>query len=306
MSKGIAGSDNINKGVSVRKAKFFENAAIFRCPVCMNKMEARDLNRIICLNVHFFDISMNGYINFLQRTVKTEYHEEMFRSRKTVSGTGLFDPMLRCISDMILSRIRSLGDKRIMILDAGCGEGSHLGKIISELHNKDITKVLGAGIDISKEGIIMASKTYHDIVWCVADLANLPFMDKQFDVIINILSPSNYREFTRVLKDDGILIKVIPGSSYLKELRDIFYNESGKQEYSNHNVLELYRQNFSILDVRAVKYNKIVGKDELSHIIAMTPLSWAITHEKKEQALITGISRITGDFAIIKGTKKGR
>jgi 23S rRNA (guanine745-N1)-methyltransferase len=193
-----------------------------------------------------------------------------------------------------------------MILDAGCGEGSHLGKIISELHNKDITKVLGAGIDISKEGIIMASKTYHDIVWCVADLANLPFMDKQFDVIINILSPSNYREFTRVLKDDGILIKVIPGSSYLKELRDIFYNESGKQEYSNHNVLELYRQNFSILDVRAVKYNKIVGKDELSHIIAMTPLSWAITHEKKEQALITGISRITGDFAIIKGTKKGR
>ena len=109
-----------------------------------------------------------------------------------------------------------------------------------------------------------------------------------------------------MLKDDGILIKVIPGSSYLKELRDIFYNESGKQEYSNHSVLELYRQNFSILMSRAVKYNKIVGKDELSHIIAMTPLSWAITHEKKEQALITGISRITGDFAIIKGTKKGR
>ena len=89
------------------------------------------------------------------------------------------------------------------------------------------------GIDISKEGITMASKAYFGIIWCVADLTNFPLMNEQFDVIINILSPSNYEEFARVLKDDGILIKVVPGNSYLKELRDIFYGEANKREYSN-------------------------------------------------------------------------
>src|SRR5690606_1726201 len=142
----------------------------------------------------------------------------------------------------------------------------------------------GVGVDISKEGILLASKNYFDIIWCVADLANLPFMDSQFDVILNILSPANYEEFNRTLKDDGILIKVIPGNSYLKELRDIFYDGTEKEVYSNDEVIEHCSKNLKILDIREVSYDKKIGEEELVYLINMTPLSWTVTDAKIAQA----------------------
>jgi len=306
LPKDVIASNNVNKGVSVRKAKFLENTALFRCPICKNEMGARDFKSIVCLKGHCFDIARTGYVNFLQRADKTGYDEGLFYSRNIVSESGLFDPMLRCISGMISSKVTKSSGKSAMILDAGCGEGSQLGKIINDLHSSGIGKVQGVGIDISKEGITMASKAHFGIIWCVADLTNFPLMNEQFDVIINILSPSNYEEFARVLKDDGILIKVVPGNSYLKELRDIFYGEANKREYSNQKVIDNYSRNFRVLDIQTVKYNKVVDKNELSHIIAMTPLSWTVTHEKIAQAYDAGIDRITADFTIIKGAKKGR
>lgn len=57
-------------------------------------------------------------------------------------------------------------------------------------------------------------------MWFVADLANLPIADQSVAVIMNILSPANYQEFKRVLVDDGLIIKVVPRSDYLAELRE--------------------------------------------------------------------------------------
>ena len=50
-------------------------------------------------------------------------------------------------------------------------------------------------------------------------LSNLTFENGKFDIIIDILSPSNYSEFTRVLNKGGVVIKVIPDEHYLKEIR---------------------------------------------------------------------------------------
>ncbi len=79
--------------------------------------------------------------------------------------------------------------------------------------------VLGVGLDLAKAGIVSATKQEREAIWCVADLAAAPFRNRSFDAILNILSPSNYAEFERLLSDDGIVLKVIPKSGYLKELR---------------------------------------------------------------------------------------
>src|SRR5690606_17909713 len=170
------------------------------------------------------------------KSIDTDYDREMFYSRNIVYKNGFFTPMLEDISGLIVEKLGS-GLDGANILDAGCGEGSHMGHIIDSLKSSTDSILKGVGVDISKEGIVLASKNYFDIIWCVADLANLPFMDSQFDVILNILSPANYEEFNRTLKDDGILIKVIPGNSYLKELRDIFYDGTEKEVYSNDEVI---------------------------------------------------------------------
>lgn len=195
--------------------------------------------------------------------------------------------------------------EQIKILDAGCGEGSHLADILKYLHTN--TKLefdfTAAGIDISKEGIHIASREYSDIIWCVADLAKIPFIDKQFDIILNILSPSNYSGFSRVLSDKGILIKVVPGSNYLKELRDIFYDKTDKQTYSNEKVIKHFENNFHILDIEQIEYSAEVTKANFQHLINMTPLSWGTTMENMKKALSMDISSITVDLNILIGKK---
>lgn len=293
----------MQRGVSIRKAKFKENADMFRCPICKAEVEVRNFNNMICENNHCFDIARTGYINLLRKPVKTEYDEDLFRSRNIISGSGFFDPMLEVINNLILENIESSNAEDIKILDAGCGEGSHLGHIINSLHSKIARNIQGVGVDISKEGILMASKAFFDIIWCVGDLANLPFRDDQFDVILNILSPSNYREFGRVLKGRGILIKVVPGRDYLVELRNIFYDGESKRVYSNEKIIEHYKQNFNILDKKDIRYTVTLDEDNLKHLMRMTPLSWNVTDEKIEQTLNRNIDNVTVDYTIVVGKK---
>ena len=297
---------NINQNGSIRKIKFKENSNIFRCPICEAKMNIYDFKDITCANGHCFNIARKGYINFLLKPGKKEYDIEMFHSRNRICASGFFDPVLEYIRDLIVGEIEKWDLENMKILDAGCGEGSHLGQIINSMRSKKINDLQGIGIDISKEGILIASKGYFDIVWCVADLANLPFMSKQFDVILNILSPANYGEFARTLKDDGILIKVVPGSNYLKELREAFYEGMDKQTYSNDKVIELYSKNFRILDIQEITYSRMIDKENLMHLIKMTPLSWTATDKRIKQAFNMEMKNITVDLTIIVGKKTNK
>lgn len=162
-------------------------------------------------------------------------------------------------------------------------------------------KIQGVGIDISKDGIQIAAREWGNILWCVADLARVPFRNRQFDVLLNIFSPSNYGEFTRVLKEDGILVKVIPGSRYLMELRDLFYGNTEKGTYSNERTVELFKRNFQLLDVREIVYQKAIQGDLVEHLIRMTPLSWRADDKARQKAIEMGIPQITIDVAILVG-----
>lgn len=259
---------------------------------------------MICQNNHCFDIARTGYINLLTRPVKTEYDKELFSSRNIINDSGFFGPMLEIVRDLILEHIERFDAREVKILDAGCGEGSHLGRIINGLSDKIAGNIQGVGVDISKEGILMASKIFWDIIWCVGDIANLPFADGQFDVVLNILSPSNYGEFSRVLNDNGVLIKVIPGSNYLKELRNIFYDNKDKRVYSNEKIIEHFKENFRILDRKDIHYTVKISKDNLKHLMRMTPLSWNVTDDRIEQVLNRNINSITVDYTVVVGKRQ--
>ncbi|MDF9410042.1 MAG: 23S rRNA methyltransferase A [Pelotomaculum sp. PtaB.Bin013] len=109
--------------------------------------------------------------------------------------------------------------------------------------------------------------------------------------------------FNRIIKEDGILVKVVPGNYYLKELRSAFYDKTDKQTYSNERVVELFGNNFTILDARQVLYSMAV-KENIEHLVKMTPLSWGATDEKIQEVLDIGINNITMDLTIILGKKK--
>lgn len=269
-------------------------------------MNIDELKSIVCINNHCFDISRSGYLNLLLKPSKTQYDKELFESRDITCNMGFFHPLIEEIVNIIDSAYDNIGSEDpINILDAGCGEGFHLSKIVSMLHEKRASRFHGVGIDISKDGIQIASKRYKHVIWCVADLANIPFMDKKFNVILNILSPSNYNEFDRLLSSDGILIKVVPGSDYLKELRNVYYKETDKKNYSNTRVVDRFSEKFKLIDTKNLSYKVGLRKEELKHLIKMTPLSWGVSDKVIREALNQNIDNTTADFTIMVGRCNG-
>ncbi|NLO97807.1 MAG: methyltransferase domain-containing protein [Peptococcaceae bacterium] len=276
-------------------------AAVFQCPICSEQMRLKitSSKSLICLNGHCFDISKQGYVNLLPHAGKTKYNKQLFTSRKILSENGLFDPLIQQISGLINKASPPGG--MIKILDAGCGEGSHLFRLHQELKAAGSCTVLGVGVDISKEGVQMASKNYPQLLWCVGDIANCPFQSGQFDFISNILSPSNYSEFQRLLRAEGLIFKVVPNRGYLQELRQLFFASTDKQAYNNDNTLELFRAKLDLLDVRELQYSVTLNQALIPHLVNMTPLSWGADENRKQKVLAMNSLEITIDLSILIG-----
>ena len=286
------------------KIKIGENIDLFSCPICEDSMYLHK-NSLFCSNNHCFDLSKNGYINLLRNSVQSKYDKKLFVARNIIIKSGIFNKFLKRLSEIILENINE--DKaKIRILDAGCGEGSHIAKTINYLNEKSLVELIGVGLDISKQGIYIAAREYPGIIWCVGDLTNTPFMANQFDILLNILSPANYNEFNRVLNDKGLIVKVVPGSKYLQKLRNLFYKQKDKKSYSNEQVIDLFQDNFNIILSEQILYKQKINQQNIKYLLRMTPLSWGITKEKLHEIANIGIYRITIDLNIIIGTKEER
>ncbi|WP_172370624.1 putative RNA methyltransferase [Sporosarcina jiandibaonis] len=273
-----------------------KNAHLFSCPVCGTELILIDKSRLVCTKNHSFDLSRQGYVNLTSGGHLTKYDKALFEARKTIIDSGFFNPVLDSSTNLIS---KQLEDKlEAVIIDAGCGEGSHLSTILSKLR-KNVT---GVGIDLSKEGILAAAKDHPGNIWAVADLANCPFADEQFDVILNILSPANYAEFTRLLKPDGLFLKVVPEQDYLKELRAVFYDEAGREQDADP--AARVAEHFSDVKTERITYQFPLDQELLAKLIRMTPLTWGASGEKVNEALRIGIPSITIDFTIIIATQR--
>ncbi|MCH5584259.1 methyltransferase domain-containing protein [Shimazuella sp. AN120528] len=214
--------------------------------------------------------------------------------------SGFFEPLIEEICVRIKSGPTSKNE-RMYILDAGCGEGSSLSSLREKISAPTTNDFLGIGMDISREGIDLASQDNTNLIWCIGDIANSPFEANQFHFILNILSPSNYAEFKRILTDDGRVIKVIPEKNYLHELRNLFYEHTDKQIYSNQKSLERFRDHFKLLDVKRIQYRITLNSTLIKPLIQMTPLSWRATDMQLQQLLDANSKTITVDLAILLG-----
>ncbi|MCA0757275.1 methyltransferase domain-containing protein [Paenibacillus sp. N4] len=293
------------KSKKLISAETFEvHQEIFRCPLCKKPMQVIHLQSLVCSNQHCFDIAKHGYVNLLSRGISTKYDKKIFEYRRLISKGSLFNPLDVAVSQIIMNRHSS--NEPISILDAGCGEGSHLNNIQIEINRKKPMDLLAAGIDISKEGISLAAEGYSNAIWCVADIANCPFSSQRFKFILNILSPANYSEFRRLISNKGLVIKVVPEQDYLKELREILYKGSDKQTYSNSLTISHFNKHFNILDIESIRYQADLSEQLIEPLLGMTPLSWGTSEERIEKFLQLNLKQVTMDFKILIGSVKNK
>lgn len=278
-----------------------EYKELMTCPICNSDMDVVELRSIVCKNNHMFDFAKQGYVNMLTRSVKSNYDKALFAARhEIIMKTHLYEPLHKRIMEIIGDDLEKHRKDYPAILDAGSGEGSHLTQIIDESNDS----LIGVGVDLSKEGIRMAASKYHQAIWLVADLANIPVKDSTFHVILNILSPANYKEFKRVLSDFGLILKVVPGPNYLKELREAVFGSSEKKTYTNAETVSLFKEEFPMVNIENITYTKRLEQAELRNLMQMSPLSWSIDDRSKEELWNQESFEITIDLDILVGKQR--
>lgn len=269
----------------------------FICPVCRGKLNKNE-KMYACENGHTFDISRHGYVNLLMASGKGKVHGDdkvMLRARADFLNRGFYDVLSREVSESAVSHCKNGG----RIVDAGCGEGKYTAdiKALSEKEEKDIEVV---GIDISKDALSLAARRDKDISFAVASTASMPLEAESADVIVSIFAPFFAEEFSRVLKKDGIIIRVFPLEKHLWELKGLLYDNP----YENP-IADMAEEGLLKVEERGVSYNmEFKSNGDIESLFAMTPYFYRTGDEDKKK--LSGVTRLScrAEFGIVVYKKK--
>lgn len=271
-----------------------EQLSHFACPYCQSAFVALENYSLVCERRHRFDINKKGTLHLMKQKANEDYDANLFEHRYQLAQSGFFEPLLEQVKSLIQV------DEQQLLVDIGCGEGSHLAMLA-----EDLPQVPLVGMDIAKEGIQAASLHFAGkALWLVADLAQLPFANESCTTLLNMLTPSNYQEFKRVLAPNGQLVKIIPGSHYLIELRQQLYrSQKEKQHYSNQEIVERFTQEFPEMQLQEVRYQVALTEKNYQHLLQMTPLYWGASKEDRQYSQEHPLSSVTVHLWILVGKK---
>ena len=277
--------------------KFYEAKNLFQCPKCKKKIRFHG-GALVCKKEHTFDISAKGYVNLLQQTKSFKgYDSSFFKSRRAFFGAGYYDHIVAEVVDTV-SRLFVDRDE-LVLLDAGCGEGGYSLALEKMLTEKEMAAQVLA-FDIAADAIKVAAGG-DNVKWMIADITNIPVKDKMVDCILDVFTPANYKEFNRVLADSGYLLKVVPGSAHLQELREAVSSQLQNKEYSNEEVTDYFEDHYDLVNRVKCTATRELSGENLENLVRMTPLLFDVDKSKLD---LSGVREITIEGEILVGKKK--
>lgn len=263
------------------------------CPVCKKALNKTD-NCYRCENGHCFDVAREGYVNLLtgkhKAGEKIGDNKDMALSRKRFLEKGYFSPLSEEIADII----KLHGRDNPTVCDICCGEGWYSNEIINKLSCNMIC------FDLSKEMVRLAAKRKNGATFFVANLAAIPLADKSVDVGFHLFAPFHDKEFSRILKNDGIIITAVAGENHLFEIKEILYDKPYKNDEMPPDT-----ENLILREKRkATKKVHLSSKEDIDALFRMTPYYYRTSDKDKEKLLGFRELDVTVDFAIYIYTKK--
>ena len=219
------------------------------CPNCGEPLVLPEGQRTMrCSNGHCFDLAKEGYVNLLVGSKSGENRgdsKESARSRKEFLSKDYYV----CLKNAMKERMQGT------VLDICCGEG-YYDEYDGPLY----------GFDLSKEMVRLAGKRWKDHQYFVANLFHIPVADASIDTAMHLFAPFDGKEFSRILKEDGVLYSVIPGENHLFEMKEVIYDSPYKNDEQAPECDEL----------RLVSRTKVSDRvhitgDDLKTCFSMTP-----------------------------------
>lgn len=259
------------------------NAELFACPICSARLCVRE-PFFACENGHAFSVPRKGVPVLMKTQLKKSriYDAELFVNRRKIIMGGHYAPVYAQIAEFV----RKYSASPRVMLDIGCGEGSHTRRIAQALGGE----LISLGFDISRDAILLASDYIAaKAFFFVADATRVPLADNSADVIIDFLSPYQALETRRVLKDDGLFIKITPNAPYLHELREALQISA----YTGANdVQKTAGEHFGFLDSARVTCAAKLSEGEREAAIKMSPLT------REMEAAAIEINSVTIDLTV--------
>lgn len=257
----------------------------FICPVCGKKLN-NEGKSLLCPDGHCFDKAKSGYVNLLMNNGAGRHGDDrlMVRARTEFLGAGYYDPLANRLAEIS----SECGRDGAVIVDAGCGEGYYSAKIEAASGNRVI------GIDISREAVIAAAKRSKTMSLAVASTAAMPLENSCADMVLNIFSPLFEKEFCRVLKSGGRLIRVFPLEKHLWELKKLVYDKP----YENTEI-ELELGGFALERKEKLKYTITLDSgDMIRNLFMMTPYYYKTGEEDQKKLLAADSLTTAVEFGI--------
>lgn len=264
------------------------------CPVCKEKL-IKNEKTYRCIKNHSFDMAKQGYLNLLLSNKKHSKtpgdDKEMVLSRKGFLEKGYYKAISDAVNNIVLENRNS---DTLEILDIGCGEGYYTGRLKKALLENGIDGDI-TGIDISKEAVISAAKTYKDINWIVASAADIPLEDESLDFIICMFAKIIPEEKMRTLKKGGKLIIVSTGEKHLIELKEVVYDKVRTEFYSPVEDLKIFKH---LRTINCTAKSFIKENESIRNLFDMTPYKWRSPKEGVERLFALNELEITIDVNI--------
>ncbi len=263
------------------------NMSCFICPVCKEQLNINGKS-YLCPSCHTFDVSKDGYVNLLmsrQSSLKRHGDDKlMVRARRDFLEKGFYEPLQKALCDVVFGNVAVGG----VIADIGCGEGYYTGAVASRgSYNV-------SGIDISKDALKYASKALKNCEFAVASAFSLPYADSSVDCILNVFAPSAYAEFSRILKDGGILIKAVPFEDHLWELKCALYDVPYKNKPEKRDD-ELFR----LTSTKELKYKiKLTCGEDIMNLFKMTPYYYKTGRVEAQKLMNLNELQVTVHFGV--------
>ncbi len=246
-----------------------------RCPVCHAPLDEED-RRFLCEAGHSFDRSSHGFVNLLLRQKRGCHgdNRDMVRARRDFLNKGYYEPLAKAIVDLCLP---SLGQSPV-IADAGCGEGYYAAFLDRALKEKGVDPSFVC-LDISREALRFLHKRLPEAHSVVGGSYDMPIVDGTLDLLLCLFAPLVPEEFSRTLKQDGLLCMAVPGRRHLFALKEILY----KTPYEN--VLhDTALSHFELCAERHVhKTIRVESGEDVMALFAMTPYYYRTPPEGHEK-----------------------
>ncbi|MCX7615648.1 MAG: methyltransferase domain-containing protein [Clostridiales bacterium] len=268
------------------------------CPVCSKDLRVNETS-YFCENKHLFDRAKSGYVNlYLNQQGKDHQHgddKQMIRARRDFLDQDYYKPLLSAVC----KAISVIAENDCRILDAGCGECYYTAHVFEYLLVTGIKPEI-LGIDISKDALKVGAKRCPHIELAVASVFHLPVKDESYDILLSIFAPFGPEEFHRVIKTNGVMIRVIPLERHLFSLKKAVYDAPYENPIEHPEV-----DGFSLIDRREIRETICLRrKEDILNVFTMTPYYYKTSQDDKRK--LEGLSALDTEieFGILTYRKK--